>query len=283
MKRRRLRDLRIRSKLIFSHVFTGMLALLVVAGAMTVTSVRRTHEALDHELNTLAGAVGWNCAAALDFGDVVGARETMASLSVTPSIVAARLYDAAGAPFCTYSTSADGQVSEASLELPADFDPAWLADPEITHRILTFSHAGRQHVLRAMEQRQPAAHHVLLGVGERGHVAQHRRGDREVRMHHALGVAGGAAGVHEQRRLVLVDGDIGQRVGLACLGRRQRGAARASGGHGDDQRHTQLPQHLRQFRLGQQRLVHHHCRHLGMPQDLRDGRRVELDVAPALT
>ncbi|HPF36928.1 MAG TPA: response regulator [Candidatus Krumholzibacteria bacterium] len=148
MKRRHLRDLRIRSKLIFSHMFTGMLALLVVAGAMTVTTVRRTHEALDHELNTLAGAVGWNCAAALDFGDVVGARETMASLSVTPSIVSARLYDAAGAPFCTYSSAADGQASEASLELPADFDPAWLADPEITHRILTFSHAGRQHVLR---------------------------------------------------------------------------------------------------------------------------------------
>ena len=134
-----------------------------------------------------------------------------------------------------------------------------------------------------MKQRQPAAEHIGLAIFHLVDIALDRRVYRQMGMHHALGIARGAAGVHEQGRLVVVNINLGQSIGLACLGLCQRYARqswlyllrlRAR----DDERHLQLLQNFGQPGQGQQLLIDHHCRHLCMPQDVVDARYLQLDI-----
>ena len=72
-------------------------------------------------------------------------------------------------------------------------------------------------MLGAVKQRQPATEHIRLAIVHLVNIAFDSGIDREMGMHHTLGVARGAAGVHQQSGLIVINVHIRQRVWLALL------------------------------------------------------------------
>ena len=73
--------------------------------------------------------------------------------------------------------------------------------------------SGRK--LSAVEHRQDAREHVFLVQVQAGDVGHQRRVHGAVRVHRALGPARGAAGVHDEREIAVIDHHGGQCVGVA--------------------------------------------------------------------
>jgi PAS domain S-box-containing protein len=92
---------------------------VVVLTAVLITAAEflQFRETAHRDLRTLAAIVGDNCSAAITFGDRDSARETLTGLHVTPSVVAAALYDANNTLFAHYEV--DG-LNEAIPPLGAD-------------------------------------------------------------------------------------------------------------------------------------------------------------------
>ncbi len=83
----RFADMKIRTKLSFVILATGVCTLLLAVGAMVVGEYTRTRSLLQGELLTIAEVVGWNSAAALSFSDADGAEQILGSLSVKPGVL----------------------------------------------------------------------------------------------------------------------------------------------------------------------------------------------------
>jgi PAS domain S-box-containing protein len=85
----------LRGMMMLTTLSALVLACLAFAGADLI-SMRNTTQA---DLTTLADVIGSNSAAALTFGDHESAAQILEALRARPSIVAARIYTANGAPF----------------------------------------------------------------------------------------------------------------------------------------------------------------------------------------
>ncbi|MDT4840581.1 hypothetical protein FQZ97_744090 [compost metagenome] len=135
-----------------------------------------------------------------------------------------------------------------------------------------------------MKERQHVAPHVVVrgAAAPFEHVALEHRVHRGVRMHHTLLPAGGAAGVHDERELVTVDGHVGQRGGALRDGLRHGGHAgrrRVAVEHAQQRRDARRVQQLAQLGARVQRGVDHEVPRLGVFEDVADGidreRRVD--------
>jgi signal transduction histidine kinase/CheY-like chemotaxis protein/HPt (histidine-containing phosphotransfer) domain-containing protein len=143
----RFADMKIRTKLSFVILATGVCTLLLAVGAMVVGEYTRTRSLLQGELLTIAEVVGWNSAAALSFHDADGAVQILGSLSVKPGVLAGYLYDEDDQVFGVYHAEAlrraDNTLDATLSRLPAHqgaFD--FHGRPHVT-----FSEGGRLHVL----------------------------------------------------------------------------------------------------------------------------------------
>jgi hypothetical protein len=119
----RFADLRIRAKLTLIMSATGVCTLLLAVGAMVASEYSRTRDTITDELLTIADVVGWNCAAALAFGDQDAATQMLKSLAAKPGIEAAYLYGTEDKVFGVYRAAdglspADARDADPLAELP---------------------------------------------------------------------------------------------------------------------------------------------------------------------
>ena len=155
----RFADMKIRTKLSFVILATGVCTLLLAVGAMVIGEYTRTRSLLQGELLTIAEVVGWNSAAALSFSDSDGAEQILGSLSVKPGVLAAYLYDENDRVFAIYhaevlrrgSAALDEQLSRLPAHQGA-FD--FHGRPNVT-----FTEGGRLHVLAPI-----VAQHQKIGM-----------------------------------------------------------------------------------------------------------------------
>jgi hypothetical protein len=131
-------------------------------------------------------------------------------------------------------------------------------------------------VLAAMKERQHAAPHVaaLGAAAPFDHVAQQHRVHRGVRMHHAFLPPGGAARVHDERKLRAVDVHFGQRGGALSDRFRHGGnplGRRIAVEHAEHRRDALVLQQIAQRGLGVQGRVDHDVADLCMREDVADG------------
>ena len=141
---------RIRTKLILVMVLAGSVTLTVAMGTLALNESRRARSTIAKELLTLADVVAWNSAAALAFDDAEAAGETLASLGVKGSVVAARLYDHRGEAFRTYGEGATDEELERALALPEGLTPGDLIAGALDGRESFIRH-GRLHVIRPVQ------------------------------------------------------------------------------------------------------------------------------------
>jgi signal transduction histidine kinase/CheY-like chemotaxis protein len=109
MRRPRARSLR--RKLMLVILLTTGVALLFAFGAHAFLQYYTTRNELLQVASSMAEVVAANSTAALTFDDPSAARQTLSSLRVRPSIVAACLYTTSGALFSTYRRSGAEGVS----------------------------------------------------------------------------------------------------------------------------------------------------------------------------
>src|SRR5579864_4359765 len=93
----------IRARLTAIMMLTVCLALLVSSGALLLYDVVSTAQIARDDLNSLAGIIGANSAAALTFDDANAAGEILAGLAGGPHLLAACIYDSRGKPFAVYA------------------------------------------------------------------------------------------------------------------------------------------------------------------------------------
>ncbi|HEY6555366.1 MAG TPA: CHASE sensor domain-containing protein, partial [Vicinamibacteria bacterium] len=96
------RDLPLRHKLTLLVTLTSGLVVGLAGLVLAAYDLRRTYQALESDLVSLAGIIGSNSTGALTFDDPHAAGEMLAAMSVRSHIVSARLYDSTGRPFATY-------------------------------------------------------------------------------------------------------------------------------------------------------------------------------------
>jgi two-component system, sensor histidine kinase len=99
-------DASIRIKLILIIGVAVLLALLVVASAMTTYEYLSRRQQTEQALSAVLNIVAWNSSAALAFMDNNVAQKNLKMLETQPSIVAAFLYKPDGEIFAEYTTSA---------------------------------------------------------------------------------------------------------------------------------------------------------------------------------
>jgi signal transduction histidine kinase/DNA-binding response OmpR family regulator len=107
------RDAPIGSKLTRIAMLTTGVALLLSSGAFATYQVVTFRRALTREMQSLAGIIAANSAAALAFRDEQAAYDMLAALSADPRIAGAALYTADGQAFARY------QRGQAGAPLPA--------------------------------------------------------------------------------------------------------------------------------------------------------------------
>ena len=89
---------------------TSFFALLLVGVSFSVWSHFTAKRNLSRSLSTQAEMVAQNCQAALAFDDADGAKDTLQSLSVIPSIVYGAVFTAQGGSFASYRSSSEVDV-----------------------------------------------------------------------------------------------------------------------------------------------------------------------------
>jgi adenylate cyclase len=118
---RRFRDLSIRSKLTVIMMLTTCIVLALASAAFVAREMNATRTAMAAELTTLADAIGTNIVAALTFNDPAAARQTLAALRSSRSVVAGFVLTPDGDVFARY-------VRPRPDAKPVEADPA-AADP----------------------------------------------------------------------------------------------------------------------------------------------------------
>ncbi len=109
----------IRRKLTRIIMMTSSTAVLLACLGFVISDLVSLRDRLAGDLSTLAQVVGSNSTVALTFGDSEGAAEVLNALRAKPSIVAAGIYTAAGAPFARYEP--DSSISIPGVLLPDGF------------------------------------------------------------------------------------------------------------------------------------------------------------------
>src|SRR3989338_9510793 len=98
----RFRGLSIRYKLPLIVMPLGITALFIMFAAMITNELFGMKKNIEESIETQAMIIGSNTTAALIFDDEKAATETLSSLSVSPHIAAAILYDKKGKLFAEY-------------------------------------------------------------------------------------------------------------------------------------------------------------------------------------
>ncbi|MFO1488481.1 MAG: CHASE sensor domain-containing protein [Verrucomicrobiota bacterium] len=86
-------------------MLTSSLALLLACSAFVAYDTLAFRHQLVDQVSALAGVIGNNCAAAIDFNDPKSASETLAALAANKNIVSACAYGPRGDVFATYERS----------------------------------------------------------------------------------------------------------------------------------------------------------------------------------
>lgn len=110
-----LRFRSLRHKLLAGVMLTSLAALLVTGLALLAYDLRSFHERQVNDLTTQAEIVGRSSAAALQFDDPKFASESLALLSVRPSIRAGAIYTPKGALFASYLRNGEDKASLPAL------------------------------------------------------------------------------------------------------------------------------------------------------------------------
>ncbi len=115
-----LNNISIKSKMILSICLTTCLVLVFAAGFWSYSDFVSSRQAAGDNLKVLAGVIGDNVTAALNFEDQEGAKATLGALRAKPEIISAAAYDKNGTLFASYvSQQADsvGQLPKSLKEL----------------------------------------------------------------------------------------------------------------------------------------------------------------------
>lgn len=106
----------IRSKLTWALGSSAILALIVVASALSFREyINRRHQT-EQDLSSITGIVAWNSRAALAFKDTDSANESLQSLKNTPGIISAFLYDGEGQLVASYKTAQQGNEPITAMQ-----------------------------------------------------------------------------------------------------------------------------------------------------------------------
>ncbi|MBN1764234.1 MAG: PAS domain S-box protein [Sedimentisphaerales bacterium] len=97
-----LKNLTIKHKLISIIMLTSIVAMLIAGSAYIIYEQVMFRKEMVNSAFCYAAMIGDNCQAALAFGDIADAQETLASLRAKPSICYACVYDQAGKIFAEY-------------------------------------------------------------------------------------------------------------------------------------------------------------------------------------
>lgn len=102
-----MRNLSIRWKLILIIGLVSNVTLLLACATLVAFDWNASKQAMVDKLMTLAGVVGNNSVAALEFGDSRTGQEILGELSTEQTIRTACIYDAAGRPLAAYQAGSD--------------------------------------------------------------------------------------------------------------------------------------------------------------------------------
>ena len=104
-------------KMALTNAMTAGAALLVASIALIVTQFLALRGSLADDLRVQARIIGNNSSAALLFHDARAGEETLAGLSVSPSVANAAIFDGGGATLARYERSAGATLQPPSPEL----------------------------------------------------------------------------------------------------------------------------------------------------------------------
>src|SRR5258707_6996221 len=93
---------RLRGKLLFIVMLTCGSALVFAGATFSIHEIGEVRQSKLGEMTLAASLIGANSTAALTFRDAQAAAETLETLRTDRHIIAARIYDAQGAPFATW-------------------------------------------------------------------------------------------------------------------------------------------------------------------------------------
>ena len=111
----RAQDITIKHKLMSIIMATSFFALLVVGISFSVWSQFSAKRDLVRSLSTQAKIIAKNCQAAITFEDAEGAKETLQSLSVVPSLLYGAIYTTKDVSFASYTRNDE-------IEVPSMFE-----------------------------------------------------------------------------------------------------------------------------------------------------------------
>jgi signal transduction histidine kinase/CheY-like chemotaxis protein len=118
------RNLPIRQKLTFLNVLSSTFVLLLATGAFFAYELVSFRQTMVRKLAAEAELLGTNSASALVFDDRDAAVKTLDALYGEPSVIAAAVYDKAGAPFAAF-LRANTKTPPAVLSEPATGPDRW--------------------------------------------------------------------------------------------------------------------------------------------------------------
>ncbi len=114
---KKLRDIPISSKLMIIMMMTSCLSLVLACAVFVIHNQYDYRDHLTQELNTTAGIIGDNCAAALSFEDPESAAKSLQTLVHLKSLVGAAIYDSDGKLFARYGLA----------KVPEQYEPSMMA------------------------------------------------------------------------------------------------------------------------------------------------------------
>ncbi|MGV3774773.1 MAG: ATP-binding protein [Verrucomicrobiales bacterium] len=120
----KFRDITLRRKQTLIIMLTSSVALLVACASFVMHDVFTFRGKLIESLSVLAGIIGENCAAAIEFNDATAANQTLATLRGAPNIVGAFVFARTGEPFASYKLE--------GVEVPPTRDPSLTSRHEFT-------------------------------------------------------------------------------------------------------------------------------------------------------
>ncbi|MBN8547911.1 MAG: PAS domain-containing protein [Deltaproteobacteria bacterium] len=101
----------LQKKITWVIMSTALTTLLLAVGALFILEVGEFRDSMTRELNSIAGVIGANSEAALEFDDPKAGAQTLHVLSEDPRVIAAALYDEHNRIFATYlSAHAQGDI-----------------------------------------------------------------------------------------------------------------------------------------------------------------------------
>jgi PAS domain S-box-containing protein len=131
-----LRKTSIKGKQTLIVLLTSGVALLLACVAFAFYEVATFRTTMEQNLSTLANIIGDNSSAALDFGDIKAATETLSALKAQPNIVGACIYNVKGDVFAVYDRAGD-KISFKPPPLPADGNHFSNNSLYLSHRVVT--------------------------------------------------------------------------------------------------------------------------------------------------